>query len=348
MSINEPLQAFFSSIGVSVDDQHHSQIDNSPDPNPVQPADNLIAPLTHYGLLAVNGPDSAKFLQGQTTCNLNEIDDHNSRPGSYCTPKGRMVTSFHIARSDSEHYYLRMHRSLVASSKAVLAKYIVFSNAEQTIANNDYLIVGIYGDKAAASISQSFGTRPTNLNGSVTSGGNIAIQRDEASKCYECWIQSTEIATLWPKLSEGLILQGSKTWELLMIRSGQGEVTEATVEMFIPQMLNYHITGAVNFTKGCYTGQEIVARMQYRGKLKRRMYRIQVETTALGPGTNLYTPDREQSVGNIVNAVSTGESLTEALAVITIKEADANSLIQLNDGSPIQILSLPYAITNND
>ncbi len=340
MTIHHSLNSFFTQLSITLNDQYHSHVDT----DSVEPDDNMIAVLPHYGLLAINGPDTAKFLQGQTTCNLDEIDDTHTRPGAYCTPKGRMVTSFQLARLNSENYLLRMRRPLVESSQAVLAKYIVFSKAEQYNASDKYLVVGLHGDKAKAAINTAFGTTPKGLHESVINDGNIAIQLDQTGKTFECWVLADNVPTLWPTLSDGLHLQGSQSWELLAIRHGQGEVTEQTTEAFTPQMLNYQITGAVSFTKGCYTGQEVVARLHYKGKLKRHMYRIMVEASPLSPGATIYNSTGEQRIGEIVNAVSLNDHQTEALAVIAHKDIEENTL---TTDTKIKVLSLPYAINSD-
>ena len=161
---------------------------------------------------------------------------------------------------------------------------------------------------------------------------------------FECWILSSQLGALWPDLSANLEILGSRSWELLTIREGLGEVTVETQEMFIPQMLNYQITGAVNFTKGCYTGQEVVARMEYRGKLKRPMYRIKTASGALLPGDELYNPTGEQSIGNIVNSVPLDDCHSEALAVITSKDVEMGCVVVGKEKAVVEILSLPYEL----
>ena len=239
-----------------------------------------------------------------------------------------------------------MRRPLVTSSKAALAKYLVFSKAEQRDDSDNYLLLGLSGDRARQAIHNSFGSAPAGRHGTVVQDNNIAIQMDEAGNCYECWIEASEITKVWPSLSEGLTIQGSHSWELLMIRQGLADVEEATVEAFIPQMLNYQLTGAISFTKGCYTGQEVVARMQYKGTLKRRLYRVRVTAKKLMPGTDLYNSETEQKIGSVVNAVSLDNDHSEALAVITIKDVENNTDISTANSAKLEVLSLPYAITN--
>lgn len=340
--MNPHLQAFLNSIGATLNQHQHCEFDHS---QSCEDTNNIIAPLTYYGMLAVEGPDSANFLQGQLSCNVNNVDNQHSIPGAYCTPKGRMVSSFRMARSQSQCYLLRMRRSIVANTQAVLSKYIVFSKAQQHIVSDQYLVFGLHGSAANNAVSSAFGQCPEQYNHSVVKDGNCAIQTDDNGQRFECWIQLTDIDRLWPQLSQGLTPVNSATWELLIIRQGLGEVSEQTVERFIPQMLNFQITGEVSFDKGCYTGQEVVARMHYRGSSKRRMYRIALAGEPVTPGTELHSLENNQSIGTIVNCAQAGDNYAEALAVITIKDAENNQVFVQTNTPPVTLLSLPYAIT---
>ena len=341
MTDSSSLETFLSSLCVRTDD-HHCSVDQAP----LEPAENMIAPLTHYGFILTEGPDSTTFLQGQTTCNLKEITAEQSRPGALCTAKGRMVSSFLLAAVGEQRYLLRTRADLVESTKAALGKYIVFSKATQADYSCTYLAVGLRGPRAAANIEAAFGSIPTTQYQQVSADTGIAIRLDGQADLYECWIPADRLSTVWPILSTGLELQGSKSWELLTVRQGLGEVCAATADEFIPQMLNYQATGAISFNKGCYTGQEVVARMQYKGTMKRRLFHIRIEGAESTPNAPLFRPGSEQSIGNIVNAVELPDGATEALAVITISDAEQGTVLAGTNLSTVQVLSLPYAITN--
>ncbi|MBL4826405.1 MAG: folate-binding protein YgfZ [Spongiibacteraceae bacterium] len=344
--MSNSLPTFLAAIGAELTQDLHCQFTNKT--GEAQATHNIIVPLTHYGLLSIEGSDTSTFLQGQTTCDINAIDEQQSLPGAYCTPKGRMICNFRVARSTPQHYYLRMRRPLVISTKAVFSKYIVFSKAEQHDASDDYLLLGLYGERSRATLEKTFGSAPKTQNQSQINNGIITMQLDEEGLCYECWVPHAQCSQLWTQLSQELSPVDTVAWERLCIRRGLGEVTKQTVETFIPQMLNYQLTGEINFKKGCYTGQEIVARMHYRGKLKRHMYRLALDINAPAPGTELRTEDGSQSIGNIVNAINNSDSGCEALAVMTIDSTINNTLIIGSNPTPVKILSLPYAINTKD
>lgn len=345
MNDTSSIAHFVEAIGASIDTACHCDVSGTA----LEPADNLIAPLTHYGFLETRGTDSAKFLQGQTTCNLNEVSPQQSLIGAYCTAKGRMVSSFriaatHSAASDEQTYLLRMRRDLVESTRQAFAKYIVFSKAGQSDASDCYLALGLRGAAAATAIASVFDATPAGPGQQLINNGNLAIQLDDEGLLFEAWIRTEELAMVWPRLSQGLSVQGSRTWELLCIRRGYGEVSAATAGEFIPQMLNYETIGAVNFKKGCYTGQEVVARMQYKGTMKRRMYRVRIDHSGVSANDPLFRPNSEQSIGEVVNAVDLGDGSSEALAVITIKDVESGMVQAGSERHPVEVLSLPYAI----
>jgi folate-binding protein YgfZ len=346
MSNPDPLADFLLSTGLKLDPQNPDH-----DRSSGAISNNFIAILSHYGHLAISGIDAAKFLQGQTTCDLSNISLTSSSQGSYCTVKGRMLSSFLIAQSAPESYLLRMRRELVDSTQSALSKYIVFSKAKQHNANNDLIAIGLYGDKASATISGLFGDCPDGRYTSISHQGNVITQIDADGLMFECWLKQTELVTLWPDLSAHSSIHSASQWQLLNIRLGLGEVCTETADVFIPQMLNYQLTGAISFSKGCYTGQEIVARMQYRGKLKRAMYRIKTSEAVLTPGAELYSltdPNRsEQSIGNIVNSVSTSDTDCEALAVISHIAVEQGHIVAGVNKSPVEILTLPYTLSKD-
>lgn len=312
----------------------------------LEPEQNCIIPLTHYGFLLTEGPDTNRFLQGQATCDFAKAVPGQNLPGGLCTAKGRLYCNFRSAVESPQRVLMRMQRDLLSSTRDRLGKYIVFSKAEQSDCSEDYLAIGLRGDTAATNIQAVFGQLPSGLNQQCSNDNGWVIQVDEAGTWFECWLKITQLEGLWPQLSEGLILQGTASWELAMIRLGQAEVCAATVDEFIPQMLNLHHSGAISFTKGCYTGQEVVARMQYKGTMKRQLYRIRIENPGLMAGSPLFRTDSEQSIGNIVNTVPLDDQRSEALAVISIKDVEAGSTIADENGHSLEVLSLPYAITN--
>lgn len=302
---------------------------------------SFYANLHHYGFLSIIGPDTVKFLQGQTTCDVAKISTELATLGAYCTPKGRMICSFLAASPAENTIYLRMRQDICASSLAVLSKYIVFSKADIADASEQLKAYGFYGAEAATWLKGLFGSLPAARFGSVSAEDKTLIQIDEAGEQFELWLKADNAAN---DLANCTVTEGTTDdWTTINIHAGIGDVCAATQEEFIPQMLNMDITGAVSFSKGCYTGQEVVARMHYRGKSKRRMYSAQFieNNTAnnIAEGAVVHIDGESQAVGHVVQV-----SNNAALLVLT-EEAAKQSKLQLGDQTvALSFTPLPYAV----
>lgn len=298
--------------------------------------------LSHEGILAVRGPDASKFLQGQLTCNLNYLDAQHSSLGARCTPKGRMQSSFRIL-PEGDGFLLAMDRELVPAQLTDLSKYAAFSKSKLHDESGDWVRFGLSeGDGALISLGLDL---PQAANQIVSAHSMIAVRLADGRA--ELWTRSSDADTVGRRLAAQLPQAPLDRWLLAQIRAGIGQVLAGTREMFIPQMINLQALDGVSFKKGCYTGQEIVARMQYLGKLKRRLYRLAAESTDTevpAPGLELYSPVHGSSVGEVVLAAS-AEGTLELLAVLQ-EDAAADGRISLGspDGSPLTLLDLPYTL----
>ncbi|MGM3388841.1 folate-binding protein YgfZ [Stutzerimonas stutzeri] len=297
--------------------------------------------LSHEGVLAVRGPDANKFLQGQLTCNLNYLDANQSSLGARCTPKGRMQSSFRIV-PQPDGYLLAMDKVLVQPQLADLSKFAVFSKSKLTDESEAWVRFGLVeGDGALVSL----GLELPQSDGQVVSGHGLVAIRLGALRT-ELWAPAAEAETLRARLASQLAEAPLERWLLAQIRAGIGQVVAATRELFIPQMINLQAVGGVSFKKGCYTGQEIVARMQYLGKLKRRMYRLCANASeAPTAGTELYSPVHGSSVGEVVLAAQADDDTVELLAVVQ-QDAVEDGRLHLGtpDGALLELLELPYTL----
>ncbi|BAN50007.1 folate-binding protein YgfZ [Metapseudomonas resinovorans] len=300
----------------------------------------FFCPLTHEGLLAVRGVDAAKFLQGQLTCNLNYLDQATCSLGARCTPKGRMTSSFRIVKVGDD-FLLAMSSDLLDAQLADLKKYAVFSKSTLSDESAAWVRFGLsQGD----GVLLALGLDLPQTADSVTRDGNLIALRLSDGRA-ELWAPSGEAATLEARLSAQLPRAPLDAWLLAQVRAGIGQVFGATRELFIPQMINLQALGGVSFKKGCYTGQEIVARMQYLGKLKRRLQRLALPAgTVPQPGTELFSPVHQSSVGEVVLAAPAGDGC-ELLAVLQ-EDAASDGRLHLGaaDGPALNLLSLPYTL----
>lgn len=299
--------------------------------------------LSHEGILAVRGPDASKFLQGQVTCNLNYLNADHCSLGARCTPKGRMQSSFRIV-SVEDGYLLAMASELLAAQLADLQKYAVFSKSKLADESSAWVRFGLSGGDA---LLQDLGLLlPSQANSLAQADGRLALRLSDGRA--ELWAPAEQAALLQQQLSQHLVQAPLNSWLLAQVRAGIGQVMGPTRELFIPQMINLQALDGVSFKKGCYTGQEIVARMQYLGKLKRRLYRLSLaEGTPPQPATELYSPVHGSSVGEVVLAAQS-EQGCELLAVLQ-QDAMEDGRLHLGapDGPTLNLLDLPYTLDSD-
>ncbi len=299
-------------------------------------------PLPQYDFVLLNGPDSAKFLQGQTTCDWNQITAEQASPGAYCNIKGRVMSSFLALAPDNQSAMLRMRRDICESTRDLLAKYIVFSKAEITAPPRHYHAIGVWGTNAADTVRDLFGEAPSHRFHSAAGEPGFVIQLDDAGTRFECWLSDDNAASLWPRIAGMAEVCSSAEWERGNIAAGLAEISSTTQDQFIPQQINYQLIGAVNFKKGCYTGQEIVARMQYRGKLKKRLYRLRTESKCSAARLDEICTTHGTAVGTIA-AIVNGEAASDLLAMLNI-DAIEQTLLVGSDKVPATLEDLPYPL----
>jgi folate-binding protein YgfZ len=296
--------------------------------------------LSHEGVLAVRGADASKFLQGQLTCNLNYLSDTQASLGARCTQKGRMQSSFRILL-EGDGVLMAMATELLEAQLADLKKYAVFSKSKLTDESAAWVRFGLeHADAALISLGLEL---PADTDSVVRNNGLIAIR--VSPERAELWVAADQADAIKGKLSALLAEGDLNQWLLGQIRAGIGQVMPSTRELFIPQMLNLQAVGGVSFKKGCYTGQEIVARMQYLGKLKRRLYRLTLDASELPePGTQLFSPTHGSSIGEVVLAATAAQNI-ELLAVLQAEAAEGGDIhLGALEGPALHLLDLPYQL----
>ncbi|WP_460089574.1 CAF17-like 4Fe-4S cluster assembly/insertion protein YgfZ [Pseudomonas sp. H2_D10] len=300
----------------------------------------FFCPLSHEGVLAVRGADAAKFLQGQLTCNLNYLSEAHASLGARCTQKGRMQSSFRILLQ-GDGVLLAMASELLEPQLADLKKYAVFSKSKLTDESPAWARFGVAnGDHALSSLGLAL---PVETDSVVRADALIALRVSPGRA--ELWVPAERADAVRSQLAAHLQQAELNEWLLGQIRAGIGQVMAQTRELFIPQMLNLQAVGGVSFKKGCYTGQEIVARMQYLGKLKRRLYHLSLDATHMPePGTPLFSPSHNSAIGEVVLAAK-ADQVIELLAVLQAEAADSGDVhVGTLEGPGLHLLDLPYTL----
>ena len=310
-------------------------------PNPDLSTMTYLATLTNKQLLLVKGPDAGKFLQGQVTCDVKELNEPVTRLGAQCNPKGRILLSFRALQMNNETIALRLPASMMESAQKTLGKYIVFSKAKLQDGGNDFALFGLFGDSAAAVASTFFQQLPTTYEGWIEKDGSYLIQL--AANRFECWVATATVDSFLDVIEKQTQKVSADEWQLLDIAAGIGEVYPESYELFTPQELNYQLVNGINFRKGCYTGQEIVARLHYRGKLKRHMYRFEYKNDQIPPpGTTIINSLSGQNAGTVVMAALNQQGKIELLASLLDEQIDQAKVESATE--KLTQLSLPYAI----
>lgn len=328
---------FLHQQGATLLEQNRLSFNEKPGDYPNLQQQNTMTPLIHLGVLSVNGADSARFLQGQVTCDVEQLNIEHSLIGARCNPKGRALTSFRLVEVSHDQLLMIMDYSLIQSSIDELSKFAAFFKVQLTDASEQYHCIGLTGQHSALDTS-TLATQKV-ITCQLSDDRQLLVMPEKQAE------------TLWSSLAEQAAPVGTEFWELQDIKAGTANIQLETSAMFIPQMLNLQAIDAISFKKGCYTGQEVVARMKYLGKLKRRMYRIAVRGDTASakalpsPGTSCQLPNQEQSIGNVVAAANADKDLQEILVVLTDEAAQSEALIiGTEHHKKVDQLSLPYKI----
>ncbi len=330
-------QAFLSEQGAQWHNGELRRFDS--DKPPSQP---WLIPLEHQRLLVISGVDAEKFLQGQLTCDVRRLAEHKLLMGAHCDHKGRMHSSFTSA-SYGTGIGLRLHASIAASAQAALAKYSVFSKVDLAVEDDVrmFALIGAGAEEAAEFLPVD----PPLDHGCFATGDGVTLLRHSHTH-IEIWIRADQAQALWQALAPSCTPAAPEQWDLAHIELGIGQVREETRGEFIPQMLNFQTTNGISFDKGCYTGQEVVARMHYLGKLKKHMYRATVESSDVPiPGAALYEAGSEIVVGQVVMAAASDAGAVALLAVCT-EQTVAESAVALSPtaNAKLQWQPLPYEL----
>jgi tRNA-modifying protein YgfZ len=246
--------------------------------------ENTVYDLTDYGLLKVSGLDAKKLLQGQLTCDVEKITPTASCLGAHCNPQGRIISLFYLFLMQ-ETYYLLMPRNMVELSMAALKKYAVFYKVALSDASHHFVIVGYRGKEIALTMQTA--------NIAVHASRHIIITDIKDKK------------SLWDTLVGKAQLADMNAWKCLDIHDGIPMIYPESSGQFLPHEINLHALNGISFDKGCYTGQEIIARMHYRGKLKTGLHQARItETTLPPPGSDIsfLQEDQTQMKGSLVYA----------------------------------------------
>lgn len=294
-------------------------------------------PLPALAAITLTGPESMKFLQGQATTDFRDVEKGLVRRGAICSLKGRVLFSF-IAIPDGENVALVLPADQLEAAYAHLKKFAIFSKTTLADARSTLAVLGVIGTEAASAVTTWAGSVPDSESVSRSDDGVLAIRIAEESR-FLLVVPAARLAAQWPQNS--LPVATESHWWAAEIRAGFATIFAATRDLFQPQELNYHAISAVSYNKGCYTGQEVVARLYFRGKLKQRLYSLQASFGKVPESTEIFAEDKH--VGDIVMSTANNGELN-ILAIIKNAAAREQALTLADKSTALTVRALPYAL----
>jgi folate-binding protein YgfZ len=311
-----------------------------PDPNAFDGA----AVLPHLGIVSAEGLDAATFLHGQLSQDVTGQPASQARLGAFCSAKGRMLASFLTIRPQAESFWLVTDAQVLPAALKRLSMFVLRAKARLSDASATMSAVGLIGPSArlwlgdeAQALSEPWQVAPH-----AASGGQVVRLPDVLGAARWLWIgpaeQAQAITAALPALSVA-------DWQWLDVMSGVVRIEPATVDQFVPQMVNYELVGGVNFQKGCYPGQEIVARSQYRGTLKRRTFLLHGDGPMQAGQEVFSSNDASQPAGMVANAAAIpGGSAFSALVELKWQALNDGWQLGSAEGPALSLGAMPYEV----
>lgn len=314
-------------------------------------AAGAVALLPGQAILDASGDDAVRFLHSQTTNDVEHQAPGEARWHGYCSPKGRLLATM-LAWRDGDSMRLLLPDTIAESVRKRLTMFVLRAKVRFVNETGSLAVLGLCGAGAAAALSSVGIDVPEPMavsradEATVVGLGTIGIESSDAS--LRRWLLIVPVSSLesvWAALSQSLAPVGSLAWRWTVVRAAVATIVDATSEQFVPQMVNFEAIGGVSFTKGCYPGQEVVARSHYLGKLKRRTFlgRLPAGSAEPAPGTDV-TDERNQPVGKVVAAAPSPDDAVELLYEARVDAAQSGVVSVA--GSPIEPLALPYPLSS--
>ena len=305
---------------------------------------NILCDLSHLGILEISGADAVTFLQGQVTNDVKLLTSQgnisHAHYSAYCNPKGRMLALF-LAFAHYDHLHLQLNRDLLEPIMKRLKMYVMRSLVEIKDVSDSIIKFGINGPQATSLLALIFSKVPTKDYEliSLENGAILKLTSANNDSRFEIFTDVVNAPIIWDALKANCQLVEKAHWDWLEIQAGIPDIELKTQEQFVPQMLNLDILGAINFKKGCYTGQEIVARTHYLGSVKRRTYLATINAqTSFVPGDKVLDTAKNE-VGQIVRLAPNVKYGFDALIELRIEAKQDNLTV---NNAEIVLKDLPY------
>ena len=336
-------QQFLVTQGAQLDEQDQVAFSNLAEAIAGLDTSGIICTLDHLGCIRASGNDAQSFLQGQLSNDIAELQNSQVQLSAYCNPKGRMLAQF-LVIPDKQDYLLLLPRTILEATLKRMRMFVLRSQVTLTDASDEIVCLGFAGNAVATPL-QAISSVPTDDYQLTQTETSLVCRLPAPLPRFLVVTNLAQATATWEQASAQLLTTDQHLWHWLDIQAGLPSIWPQTVEEFVPQMVNLELINGVNFKKGCYPGQEIVARMHYLGKPKRRMYRLSLaQGESPVPGTDLYVAGGDgQSAGKIVLAEA-GPDDCQCLAVIRTDKIDGDLRLGRDDGPTLAMAKLPYPL----
>ena len=283
-----------------------------------------VHPLVDWSVLRAGGADAQAFLQGQLSNDVSMLDSSHAQLSTYCTAQGRMLANM-LVWHDAPDYFLQLPADIAAGVRSRLQKYVLRAAVTLIDATAQLRLLGLGGAGASAALAEFVDRVPAKPL-AVARGPEVTVIRLHEDELFEIAVPPAHWSVVWRRLTSKAQPAGTNGWRWRLIQAGLPVITAATQDQFVPQMANLEQLGAVSFTKGCYPGQEIVARAQYRGEVKRRMFRLHAPVAEPAAGQPVFQSSATAPCGTIVNAAPAAGGGFDLLAVLSTIAAETGDL----------------------
>jgi folate-binding protein YgfZ len=303
--------------------------------------DNVLCDLSHLGLLEIDGADAITFLQGQVTNDVKQLNGANAHYSGYCNPKGRLLALF-LAFAHRDHLHMQMPRALIEPIAKRIRMYVMRSKVNIKDVSESIIKIGLQGAHSTTLLNTLFDSVPQNAFDLVTHDNAALIKLPGETPRFEIFTDIEHAQNIWQTLSKQAKTVDANYWEYLEIQAGIPEVYPATQEAFVPQMLNLDLLDGINFKKGCYTGQEIVARTHYLGTVKRRTQLAHIDTSTQPNAGDDVINSNQEIVGKVVRCAAADNGGYDLLVEARLESVEAGQLMV--GGNTLSISQLPYKL----
>ena len=302
--------------------------------------ETVVSPRVDVGLIQAVGEDAESFLHNLLTNDIKGLSPDGVQRAGFCTPKGRLLADFLVWR-EADGLFLQLSADILPGILKKLSMYVLRSKAKLADATAEHIVIGLSGLNADTLLAEIGVIPPAPMRTVRFPAGTVI---GLAEHRFQLVIRGTEVAAVWQQLCARARPVGVAAWQWLDIAAGIPHISLPTQEQFVPQMINFELIGGVGFKKGCYPGQEIVARTEYLGKIKKRMVRARLAEGMVVVGDAVYAPETgEQACGSVVTTAPSPSGGTELLVVLPSSVAKAGEIhLRAPDGPRLSLLELPY------